>query len=165
VRRQVCAVRRSATSRPSGHLLPCIGATLSSSADLKVLASARVREAKALLEAREWSGAYYLVGYAVECGLKARITKTYKKYQLVDPRVGRGIYTHDLIQLVGFANLASQLKADMDADAVFAIQWGIVKDWNESSRYSVWTESDARELYEAVKKPMHGVLRWLKQYW
>jgi hypothetical protein len=156
---------RTADSKPRVSSTEHRGATLPSSADLKVLTSARIREAKTLLDAHEWSGAYYLVGYAIECGLKARITKTYRKYQLVDPKVGKGIYTHNLIQLIGFANLTSQLAADMRTDPVFAVQWGIVKDWNESSRYSIWSESDARELYEAVKKPTHGVLRWLKQYW
>ncbi len=43
--------------------------------DLQQLARARLREAEALLNAGEWSGAYYLAGYAVECGLKACIAK------------------------------------------------------------------------------------------
>ena len=29
-------------------------------------------DAKCLLDDRNWSAAYYLAGYAVECGLKAR---------------------------------------------------------------------------------------------
>ena len=35
----------------------------------------RLREARALLGVRCWSGAYYLAGYAIECGLKACIIK------------------------------------------------------------------------------------------
>ncbi len=30
-----------------------------------------MRDAEVLLDAGQWSGAYYLAGYAVECGLKA----------------------------------------------------------------------------------------------
>lgn len=46
----------------------------------QVLANLRIREAQALLRAKEFSGAYYLVGYAVECGLKACIAKGVKKH-------------------------------------------------------------------------------------
>jgi len=42
------------------------------------VARAREREAKALLAASEWSGAYYLSGYAVECGLKAVLASQFK---------------------------------------------------------------------------------------
>jgi hypothetical protein len=35
------------------------------------MAGERVRDAAALLKARRWSAAYYLAGYAAECGLKA----------------------------------------------------------------------------------------------
>ena len=39
---------------------------------LKRLSWARLREAQVLLNHGYWSGAYYLSGYAVEFGLKAR---------------------------------------------------------------------------------------------
>lgn len=51
------------------------------------------------------------------------------------------------------------------ADATFAVQWAVAKDWNESSRYTLWPEADARELYKAIKIPVHGVLRWVKKQW
>jgi hypothetical protein len=38
--------------------------------ELRQLAQDRILDAKALLAARRWSGAYYLAGYAVECALK-----------------------------------------------------------------------------------------------
>jgi len=37
----------------------------------RALAEARVLDAEALLAASRWPAAYYLIGYAVECGLKA----------------------------------------------------------------------------------------------
>jgi len=42
-------------------------------ADWQKLASERVKDAKALLKTKRWAGAYYLAGYAVECGLKSCI--------------------------------------------------------------------------------------------
>lgn len=38
---------------------------------LQWLAEERLKDAKALLGRKRWSGAYYLCGYAVECALKA----------------------------------------------------------------------------------------------
>jgi hypothetical protein len=42
-------------------------------AELQQLAEDRRLDAEALLAAQRWAGAYYLAGYAVECGLKACI--------------------------------------------------------------------------------------------
>jgi hypothetical protein len=39
--------------------------------DLQKLARVRLGDAKVLLKAKRWPAAYYLAGYAVECGLKA----------------------------------------------------------------------------------------------
>lgn len=133
--------------------------------DLRLLTRARVREASALLDAGEWSGAYYLVGYAVECGLKACISKSFKGYAFPDPAVAKGMFTHSFIELVRHANLEVQLRADMDSDRKFAVQWALAKDWKETSRYAMWRETDAREMYNAITMPRHGVLRWVKKQW
>jgi HEPN domain-containing protein len=39
------------------------------------VAARRLRDARALLRARCYSGAYYVAGYAVECALKACIAR------------------------------------------------------------------------------------------
>lgn len=39
--------------------------------ELQRLAIERLADARALLTTKRWSGAFYLAGYAVECGLKA----------------------------------------------------------------------------------------------
>ena len=46
--------------------------------DLRRLAKARLRDAEALAQARRFDGAVYMVGYAVEIVLKARICRTLK---------------------------------------------------------------------------------------
>ena len=51
---------------------------------LKQLAKARLREAEALLASGHNSGAYYLAGYVIECGLKAVISKDTKRYDFPD---------------------------------------------------------------------------------
>ena len=44
--------------------------------DFQVLSAVRVREAKTLASAQLYDGAYYLCGYAIEIGLKKRISQT-----------------------------------------------------------------------------------------
>ncbi|MBA2725148.1 MAG: DNA-binding protein, partial [Actinobacteria bacterium] len=55
------------------------------SADLRTLADIRVREASVLVAAGEPSGAYYLAGYALECALKAVITRGLSAYTMPEP--------------------------------------------------------------------------------
>jgi len=47
---------------------------------LQELALMRIAEAKVLFNASHFAGAYYLAGYAIECGLKACIAKTVNQY-------------------------------------------------------------------------------------
>ena len=61
--------------------------------DLQVLAEARVVDAEALLEAGRWAAAYYLLGYAVECGLKACAAKQFNQYEVPDKTVVNDFYT------------------------------------------------------------------------
>lgn len=46
---------------------------VTSRSDFEKLIELRLREAKLLLVAKEWDGAYYLAGYAVEFALKIKI--------------------------------------------------------------------------------------------
>jgi hypothetical protein len=125
----------------------------------------RAREARLLLRGSEWSGAYYLVGYAVECGLKACLAKGFRRYQMPDKETVNKAYTHDLdalakqAELYGLIIRAGQLDGDLD------VNWQLVKTWKETSRYETWTETQAREMYRAVTNRNHGVLPWVRQHW
>ncbi|HYP09337.1 MAG TPA: hypothetical protein VER03_24140 [Bryobacteraceae bacterium] len=44
--------------------------------DLQELAEMRLADAEALLVAGRYSGAYYLAGYAVECAIKAHVSRS-----------------------------------------------------------------------------------------
>ena len=51
------------------------------------------------------------------------------------------------------------------ADPYLGKSWELVKDWNESTRYTRKTRRDAEELYGAVVDKKHGVLSWLRSHW
>ena len=125
----------------------------------------RVREAKLLLDGSEWSGAYYLVGYAVEFALKACFTKDLQAYQMPDKEIFSKGFTHDIADLAKAAQLTGARDLNAKADPVFGRYWNVVTNWNESSRYAIWTETQAKELYEAITNADHGVLPWLRNLW
>ena len=133
--------------------------------DLKNLAQVRVREARILLEAGEFAGAYYLSGYAIECGLKACIAKQTRKHEFPDRERVRNSYTHELATLVRTAGRQSDLQAELERDPGFEVNWGVVKDWSEAARYRTFSELEARNMYDAVTDRNHGVLRWIRHYW
>jgi len=49
-------------------------------ADLQRLTRLRLAEAKVLFDNRRYEGAYYLLGYAIECAFKAYLAKQTKRY-------------------------------------------------------------------------------------
>jgi HEPN domain-containing protein len=134
-------------------------------AELQRLAKERISDAKVLLDARHWSGAYYMAGYAAECGLKACIAKLMKAEEFPDRAFAEKCWTHNLPQLLGLAGLKPDLEAAMRADTDLADNWDAVKEWTESSRYARSTKADAEELFEALTERKHGVLPWVKQRW
>lgn len=132
---------------------------------LQQLAEERVRDAEALLEAGQWSGAYYLAGYAVECGLKACIAKLTNQDDYPDKDLAQRCYTHNIEVLVEVAGLVLQRKTDVTANAALGANWLIVKDWSEKARYQLWTEPQARKLFAAVTDINNGVLTWIRVHW
>lgn len=122
---------------------------------LQRLAKERIKDAKALLGRKRWSGAYYLCGYAVECGLKACLLRHLGESNALfgDPdylkKLG-GCWTHDLVRLVNLAGLDAEFGTARAANATLNTFWDVTKDWTEASRYEDnTTEAQAKRLYEA----------------
>lgn len=130
--------------------------------DLQELAEARLREAEILLDAGEWSGAFYLCGYAVECTLKACIARQVKQDDFPDKRLADAVYTHDLVRLRSLAGLGEEIAKLPQAQNV---NWLVTKDWRETARYELKSETEARGLYDAISDPTNGVLPWLRMHW
>jgi hypothetical protein len=115
---------------------------------------------------RCWSGAYYLAGYAVECGLKACIIKCLMATdQFPERKYSEQCWTHDLERLVVLAGLKAQLDAEATADPTLDGYWVTVKDWTEASRYTRMTKTKAEALYNAIAGKQPGVLAWIKSHW
>jgi HEPN domain-containing protein len=134
--------------------------------ELQQLAEDRIADAAALLTAGRWSGAYYMAGYAVECGLKACIAKLTKEYDF--PRERKYVeecYTHDLEKLLRAAGLSDEMDADKDANPALEVAWEIVTQWREVSRYEQKTQAEAEAMCRAITQDPDGVLSWIRQRW
>jgi HEPN domain-containing protein len=131
---------------------------------LKELALLRIEEAATLLRGKKQQGTYYLCGYAVECALKAIIAAETRRNEFPPaPSYVRSIYTHDLEELLALAGLKDKLDAELKRNPALAANWGVVKLWNESSRYAL-SGLTGKDMYRAVSDP-DGVLQWIQNFW
>jgi HEPN domain-containing protein len=134
--------------------------------ELQELSRIRRKEAAALLEAKHYSGAYYLLGYSVECALKACIAKQTNKYDFPNKDLATKAHVHNLEQLIKLAGLENDLDKDIKKNRTLEVNWAVVKDWKVSSRYiRTIALADARDLYSACTSRTNGILSWIKTKW
>jgi hypothetical protein len=134
--------------------------------DFKIVAESRIGDADALLAARRWSAAYYLLGYAAECAFKACAAKQFQQHQLPDKTFVNKFYTHEFETLLSISGLRIPFEEDLEVDANLHQNWSLLKSWDVEVRYNhSKTEAEARDLHQAITHPTNGVLTWLKKHW
>ena len=137
-------------------------------AEWQQLAEDRILDAGALAAVQRWSAAFYLAGYAVECGLKSCILVRLAAHPEVifeDKKFSPDCWTHDLESLVALADLKAVRNTDAGADPALYTNWQWVKDWTEKARYQQKTQPQAQQLIDAVTDPAHGVMQWIRRHW
>jgi HEPN domain-containing protein len=134
--------------------------------DLQKMAEERVADAAALLDAGRYQAAYYICGYAVECALKACIARKVREFDFPDRKVVNDSYVHNLTKLLTVSGIEELYDEEAGRNSAFALNWSIVKDWSEVSRYDPKiTDTQALGFFLAVTDPTDGVLEWLKKQW
>lgn len=134
--------------------------------DFKTLAEVRIVEAKCLLDAAQWSGSYYLAGYSVELALKACIMGVLRSIdEFPSKKFSDQCYTHSLETLVSLARITAHRETAITSNPTLETNWSLVKDWSEQKRYHTITETEAKELYEAIADNTNGVFPWIKTFW
>lgn len=128
---------------------------------LQELANIRYDEAKTLLENEKYNGAYYLSGYIIELALKACIAKGTEKYDFPDKRIADKCFTHKLTQLLSVASLDEEIKTNNQLE----VNWAIVINWSEESRYAKHEKREAEEMFNAISDLDGGVFEWIKLHW
>jgi HEPN domain-containing protein len=144
-----------------------IGATVVNRMQLQQLAADRIIDAQTLLAAGRWSGAYYLAGYAVECGLKSCVLAFVERTGVIflERKFQDHCWTHELEMLLKTAGLEPEFGQARGRNPALAGYWGVVKDWKETSRYEQKTQSEAEQLYEAIIQNPDGILPWIQTRW
>lgn len=130
--------------------------------ELQELSRLREREAKTLLKAGLWSGAYYVGGYSAEFAIKAVIAVRMGPQEFPNKKFANDVWTHDLTKLVGFASLDP---GNDQVDKRLKVNWGIVKDWSEQSRFVMHDQVVATDFLSALSRRKYGVLPWVRQHW
>ena len=133
--------------------------------ELQALAEERLADARALLDAGRWGGAYYLAGYVVECALNACVARQTREHDSPVKDAREKFYIHDLTKLRDNADLKKAFAHEFSRDADFQSNWNFVKDWTEEARYQTHSRQKAEQMLTAVADPQHGVLQCLRRYW
>jgi len=142
---------------------------------LQQLTKLRVEEAKVLYKNGYFDGAYYLLGYAIECALKACIAKQTQQYDFPDKKLANDSHTHDLIKLLKLAGLKEELD-NLDDNNIKA-NWSAIINvnlssegeevvWSESIRYTYGiTAQQIESFLSAITDQNKGILQWIEKYW
>jgi len=134
--------------------------------DFQELAELHLQHARALLDARLYSGAFYMCGYAVECALKARICKRTKEFDFYRwPDESRDAWSHDFQRLIKAAGLESELDKARASDRDLDVNWKSAGNWRPRSRYERKTTEETYALFAAISDTDHGVLSCIKRFW
>jgi HEPN domain-containing protein len=133
--------------------------------DYRQLAELRLEDARVLLVGRRYAAAYYLAGYAVECGLKSCIARRFGLYEFPPRNTTNDLYIHSLEKLATNAKLAGLLDSQKRSAPSFASNWSVVAEWNEQSRYQKWSRAEAERLLAAITEVPDGVMEWIRQLW
>lgn len=134
--------------------------------DFQRLAEEHFRDAKALLDAGLYSGAYYMCGYPVECALKACICRRTKEFDFYpEPKVHQLAWSHEIQKLIEGSGLKGEFFASRQADQDLDVNWKSVEGWEIRSRYETHSHHDAQRLFDAISDQNHGVLACIKRNW
>lgn len=94
------------------------------------------------------------------------LSKQIAKHAIPTKRFIAEVYTHDLQKLIKLdGDLISAYSERIKNDNDFEINWSIVKDWSERSRYKKYDKNQAQQLLEAITTTEGGILKWVQQYW
>lgn len=137
--------------------------------ELKAIAKSRLKAAKILLDHKDYDGAVYIMGYAMECCLKAIICKRLNLLQYPDKSGSRDkdniFKTHKFDILLTLAGLESDFNINLSLERYE--NWSELTKWNTELRYEpigTCNETDAERMYKALIETPNGVITWITKH-
>ncbi len=133
----------------------------------KRVAKKKLNAAKILYSAGDFDTAGYLLGYVVECSIKALICKTLKLDEYPDTGRHHDVFaSHDFDRLILLSGYSKDI--DLNANEDLFNNWSILtKDWKPETRYNegVYSEALIKDKITALEEPNNGFLFWIKKRW
>ena len=107
-----------------------------------------------------------MAGLAVECALKSCLASEVKQHDFPDKDFVNAMYVHNLEKLFKLNGaLWVSFQNDMKTDQRLSVNWSTVKDWDDSKRYAILEELEAKAVYDACTEARSGVIEWIKGRW
>ncbi len=135
--------------------------------DLRQVVKTKLKAAKILFDAGEYTTAGYLLGYVVECSLKAVICKKLKLTNYPDSGKHFDIFaSHDFDRLLMLSGYSEEIT--LTTNTTLFNNWSILtKDWKPEIRYSVtaYTANNIHDKIAALEDRADGFLVWIKKRW
>jgi len=137
--------------------------------ELKKIAYARLKSAESLMDVNDWDGAAYMLGYTLECTLKAAACKTLHLITYPDSSSVKGVkeffQTHKFSELVVVAGVSDLFSFKGSSKAWqnwsnFISQYP--GNWPEM-RYNAdptknWDETRTKKIHDYLTVPPDGIM-------
>ncbi len=135
--------------------------------DLRKVVKAKLKAAKILYKAKDYDTAGYLLGYVVECSLKALICKKLNLDEYPDTGKHYDVFaSHDLDRLMMLSGYSSDFRLEPTSGLVN--NWGILtKDWKPEIRYNIgaYNSDLIQTKLNALEDKDEGFFTWIKKRW
>ena len=121
-----------------------------------------MEDARILVAAGRFGGAYHSGGVALECMLKAKIAKSIQAEEFPDRKLAQEAWLHDPTKLLKLADLERFMDA---ATPEIQTNWTTVKDWTIDSRYNLHVSPRTVTAFlGALDDLTDGILPWLRSH-
>jgi hypothetical protein len=132
---------------------------------LRNLAKQRLKAAKILFHAGDFDTAGYLLGYVVECGLKAMICKRLNLTEYPDTGKHMDVFaSHALDRLLVLSGYSSEI--DLTKNPNLFDNWSkLTGDWKPEIRYTqgAYTKNIIARKITALEDSTDGLLAWFRK--
>lgn len=136
---------------------------------LKSLVVRKLKASKALYTAGDYDTAGYILGYVVECGLKAIICKTLNLREYPDTGRHFNVFaSHSLDLLLILSGYSCELDITRKSNKHLKNNWQkLTKDWSPDVRYKqgVYSQDLIKEKLVAIEDSKYGFLAWFQGKW
>ncbi|MCX6706039.1 MAG: hypothetical protein NTV24_02950 [Candidatus Woesebacteria bacterium] len=142
--------------------------------ELQKITQARLKTVKILIKNKDWEGAAYMMGYVLECSLKAAICSTLKlsiyPEKVKEENIAKYFMTHNFLQLVVVSGLQGVFSSEGPAKAwqnwsVFTLEYQ--GNWTEM-RYDpnrIWDEFKLKKLFKALVTSRNAIIKEVRKKW